>query len=180
MGTLPSHTAREGVPLGEWDQRLLRRAIELSAEAVSDGNLPFGALLAFPDGAILLEARNTVITGVNPLNHAETNLVNLAVATLEPSQIESATLYTSCEPCPMCSGAMYWGGINWVVYGISEVGLLRYTGTDPLNPTMRSAGCRSILNRGQRHIEVIGPRLADEAAAVHQGYWKTATGRPGS
>ena len=80
------------------DEALLRKAIEVSARSVRSGNMPFGAVLADPDGSILLEAENTSLTGRNPLNHAETNLVNMAVMNLEPEQIASATLYTSCEP----------------------------------------------------------------------------------
>ena len=153
------------------DERLLRRAVELSAQSVANGNMPFGALLADPDGGVLLEAENTSLTGRNPLNHAETNLVNMAVMNLEPEQIASASLYTSCEPCAMCSGAMYWGGINRMVYGMSELDLLEITGTNPLNATMKGVGCRNVLDSGARKVEVIGPHLVEEAAAVQREYW---------
>ena len=153
------------------DERLLRRAVELSAQAVANGNMPFGALLADPDGGVLLEAENTSLTGRNPLNHAETNLVNLAVMNLAPEQIASASLYTSCEPCAMCSGAMYWGGINRMVYGMSELDLLEITGDNPLNATMKGVGCRNVFNSGAREVEVSGPHLVEEAAAVQRAYW---------
>ena len=157
--------------LGAPDARLLRRAIEVSARSVANGNLPFGALLADPEGNVLLEAENSDITGKSPLNHAETNLMRMAVETLSPEQMATATLYTSCEPCAMCSGAMYWGGLNRMVYGMSEHDLLQYTGADPLNPTMRGVGCRNILNSGQRHIEVSGPHLVEEASVIHRSFW---------
>ena len=143
--------------LSEQDERLLRRAIDVATRSVANGNLPFGGLLADPESNILLEAENSDITGKSPLNHAETNLMRMAVETLTPEQIATATLYTSCEPCAMCSGAMYWGGLNRMVYGMSEHALLEYTGADPLNPTMRGVGCREVLNSGQRHIEVSDP-----------------------
>ena len=155
------------------DERLLRRAIEVSSRSVASGNLPFGALLADPDGNLLLEAENTDTTGKSPLNHAEINLMRMAVEVLSPEQIAAATLYTSCEPCAMCSGAMYWGGISRMVYGLSEHALLEYTGANPLNPTMRGVGCRNILNSGQRHVEVSGPHLVEDAAAIHQDYWSS-------
>ena len=91
---------------------LLRRAIELSASAAAKGNMAFGTLLAYPEGNVLLEAENTTFTERNPLNHAESNLINRAVTTLKSEQIATATLYTNCEPCAMCSGTMYWGRIN--------------------------------------------------------------------
>ena len=159
--------------LSPQDERLLRRAIEVASRSVANGNLPFGALLADPDGNVLLEAENSDITGKSPLNHAETNLMRMAVETLTPEQIATSTLYTSCEPCAMCSGAMYWGGLNRLVYGMSEHHLLEYTGANPLNPTMRGVGCREILNSGQRLVDVSGPHLVGEASAIHQDYWGT-------
>ena len=157
--------------LSALDRRLLRRAIELSASAAAKGNMAFGALLGDPEGGVLLEAENTTFTERNPLNHAESNLVNMAVATLDPEQIATATLYTSCEPCAMCSGAMYWGGINRTVYAMSEHDLLRITGVNDHCPTMRGVGCRNILTSGQRHIEVNGPHLVEEACAVQLDYF---------
>ena len=157
--------------LSAQDKRLLRRAIEVAERSVANGNLPFGALLADPEGNVLLEAENTDITGKSPLNHAETNLMNMAVTTLTSEQIATATLYTSCEPCAMCSGAMYWGGLNRMVYGMSELGLKEFTGANPLNPTMRGVGCRNILNSGQRHIEVSGPHLVEESSVAHRDFW---------
>ena len=157
--------------LSAQDGRLLRRAIEVSARSVANGNMPFGALMADADGNILLEAENTGITGNNPLNHAETNLMNMAVTTLTPEQMADATLYTSCEPCAMCSGTMYWGGLNRLVYGMSELQLLEFTGADPRNATMRGVGCRNIFESGQRRIEVSGPHLVEEASRVQRDFW---------
>ena len=157
--------------LSEQDERLLRRAVEVATRSVANGNLPFGGLLADAEGNVLLEAENSDITGKSPLNHAETNLMRTAVETLTREQIATATLYTSCEPCAMCSGAMYWGGLNRMVYGMSEHGLKEFTGANPLNPTMRGVGCRNILQSGQRHIEVSGPHLIKEAAVVHLEFW---------
>ncbi len=162
--------------LSPQDERLLRRSIEVSASAVANGNMPFGAILAGPGGDVLLEAENTGITGRNDLNHAETVLMNMAVTTLTPDQIAAATLYTSCEPCAMCAGAMYWGGLNRMVYGMSELDLLEITSADPDDQNMRGVGCRNIFDTGQRHIEVSGPHLVEEASAVHIAFW--AAGGP--
>ena len=156
------------------DEALLRRAIAVASESVANGNLPFGALLADPDGNVLLEAENSDITGKSTLNHAETNLMRMAVSELTSEQVATATLYTSCEPCAMCSGSMYWGGLNRMVYGMSEHHLLEITGAHRLNPTMRGVGCRSILHSGQRRIEVSGPHLIEEASVIHRTYWSTA------
>ena len=163
--------------LSAQDERLLRRAIALSASAAAKGNMAFGALLTDPAGNVLLEAENTTITERNALNHAETNLMNIAVTRLTPEQIATATLYTSCEPCAMCSGAMYWGGLNRMFYAMSEHDLLEITGVSAHCPTMRGVGCRTILETGQRHIEVSGPHLVEEASAVQVDYFAARAGR---
>ena len=152
------------------DERLLRQAIAVSSRAAANGNMPYGAVLADARGNVLLEAENTTITGKNPLNHAETNLVNLAVTTLTPEQISGATLYASCEPCAMCSGAIFSGGLNRVVYGMSALDHLDIPGFDRLKATMGGVACRTILTSGQRHIEVSGPHLVEEASTVHRDF----------
>ncbi len=157
--------------LSALDKRLLQMAIKVAERSVANGNLPFGALLADPEGNVLLEAENSDITGKSPLNHAEINLMRMAVESLAPKQITRATLYTSCEPCAMCAGAMYWGGINRMVYGMSEHHLLQYTGAHKLNPTMKGVGCRIVLHSGERTIEVSGPHLAEESSEIHRHYW---------
>ena len=149
---------------------LLRRAVELADRARAGGNHPFGALLATADGRIALEAENTVGTTRDVTGHAETNLVSAATRRFEAAELATMTLVTSCEPCAMCSGAIYWSGIGAVVYGLSEKGLLALTGDDPENPTL-DLPCRTVLSAGQREIAVTGPLLEEEAAASHAGFW---------
>ena len=70
----------------------------------------------------------------------------------------------------MCAGAIYWANIGRVVYGMTERRLLQLTGSNEQNPTL-DLPCREVFARGQRNIEVIGPEVEEEAAAVHAGYW---------
>jgi tRNA(Arg) A34 adenosine deaminase TadA len=154
----------------ETDLILLRRAIELAALARAHGNHPFGALLADPEGHILAEAENTVMTEHDVTGHAELNLVRIASRTLPSDVLASATLYTSTEPCAMCAGGIYWSGVSRVVFGLSEAGLAALTGADPENPTL-DLPARTVLSAGQRPIEVLGPLLIEEATAVHVGFW---------
>lgn len=156
--------------VSDTDLTLLRRTIALAAEARAGGNHPFGALLADSNGNILAEASNTVVTGHDVTGHAELNLVRVAFRTLTADVLSSSTLYTSTEPCAMCSGAIYWLGISRVVYGMSEEALADMTLADVENPTL-ALPARQVLSAGQREIAVIGPLLADEAAAVHEGFW---------
>ncbi|WP_308014655.1 nucleoside deaminase [Nocardia coffeae] len=157
-------------PTAARDLEHLRHAIRLSAEAVGDGNHPFGAVLAGPDGTVLSEAKNTVVTDHDCTGHAETNLVRLAGHAYTPEFLRGTTLYASTEPCAMCAGAIYWCGIGRVVFGLAEQDLLRLTGSHPDNLTM-ALPCREVFARGQRQIEVVGPLLVEEAARAHGGFW---------
>ncbi|MEI5673298.1 MULTISPECIES: nucleoside deaminase [unclassified Nocardioides] len=154
------------------DTGLLRHAIAISADAVAHGNHPFGALLASPSGEVLLTAENTVVTERDVTGHAETNLVRLASRTLAPADLAAASLYTSCEPCAMCTGALYWAGIGRLVFAMSEADLREITGAHPDNPTL-ALPCRDVLAAGSRRtpVEVVGPLIADEAAVHHAGFW---------
>ena len=166
-------TKADASPASNADVDLLRRAIEVARRSRQHGNHPFGALLADAGGQVLLEAENTVVTGPDCTGHAETNLVRQACAQLNAEVIAAATLYTSTEPCAMCAGAMYWASIPRVVFGLGEDQLYAMTGADPKNPTL-SLPCREVFARGQRHTEVVGPLLEDEARAVHEGFWTPA------
>lgn len=159
--------------VSDTDLKLLRQAIKLAASAREHGNLPFGALLADSNGNVIAEAENTNITDPDITGHAETNLIRIASRQFPAEVLATATVYTSTEPCAMCSGAIYWSGVSRVVYGMSEEGLATFTGGDAENPTM-NLPARTVLNSGQRKIEVIGPLLVDEAAVVHEGVWDPA------
>ncbi len=148
----------------------LRRAIDVSRAARAHGNHPFGAVLVDRDGRVILEAENTVVTHRDATGHAETNLVRLASNQLDADELAAATLVTSCEPCAMCTGAIYWSGIGAVVYGLPETTLLELTGAHPDNPTL-ALPCRTVLAAGSRTVAVTGPLLEDEAREPHLGFW---------
>ena len=145
-------------------EELIRRTIELAAAARGKGNHPFGALLVL-DGRILLSAENTVNTDHDITCHAELNLVSRATRQLDPAILAQATLYTSTEPCAMCAGAIYWAAIPTVVFGCPAETLGEMAGASFVIP------CRDIFGFGTRQVEVIGPILPEEAAAVHVGFW---------
>src|SRR5262249_17502972 len=110
---------------------------------------------------------NSVGWDRDPTAHAETNLVAKAIRDLSPDQIRRASLYTSCEPCAMCVGKLYWAGIRTVVCGLSSKELAVLAGPDFLIP------CRGLFQRALEPVTVFGPVLEDEARSVHIGYWRT-------
>jgi tRNA(Arg) A34 adenosine deaminase TadA len=158
-----------GAEIAAADLELLQRAVALAGEARASGNHPFGALLAGPDGAVIAEAMNTVETERDPTGHAELNLVR-RTGRLGPDVLAATTLYTSTEPCAMCSGAIYWAGVGRVVYALAESELLAFTGSDPRNPTL-ALPSRTVFAAGSRPIGVQGPVELPEAREVHRGFW---------
>ncbi|SLN20079.1 Guanine deaminase [Aquimixticola soesokkakensis] len=155
----------------EQDIALLTRSIELATESRARGDHPFGALLAGPDGAVLLEAMNTCGSKGDRTGHAERNLMTQASIAYAPEFLAQCTMYTSAEPCAMCAGSVYWAGVGRVVHGMSEVALKALIGPDPENLTM-DLPCRAVFDAGQRRVEVVGPLLSRESAVVHEGFWE--------
>ncbi len=151
-------------------EALLRLCFEEAAAARAKGMHPFAALLADADGEVLMVQHNAYMPDHDATGHAERVLMTRASTSLAPEILRGATMYTSAEPCAMCAGAAYWVGIGRVVYGLSETRLKVITGNHPENPTL-DLPCRTVFAAGQRAVEVIGPLLEDEAAAVHVGAW---------
>ena len=158
--------------LSEQEKGFLRRAIDVSKRSRANGNHPFGAIFVDSAGNVLAEAENSVVTAGDLIGHAETNLAREIGLTLTAEQIPGGTVYASCEPCAMCAGAMYWAGVNRLVYGMNEADLMPFDeGERNENATMTGVGCRAVLASGQRHIEVSGPHLVNEALEAHHGFW---------
>ncbi|SHN28044.1 nucleoside deaminase [Cryptosporangium aurantiacum] len=156
--------------LTELDTDHLRTAIGVARNARINGNHPFGAILIDAAGDQVLAAENSVVTSRDATGHAETNLVRLASRRFAPHELAACTLYTSTEPCAMCSGAIYWAGIGRVVFALAESELRELTGANPKNPTL-ALTCREVFARGQREITVEGPIDLPEARAAHVGFW---------
>lgn len=94
----------------------LQRAVDLSIQGSTQGKgFPFGAVVV-RNGEIVGEGHNQVIMGVDPSAHAEIVAIRDACARLGTYELPDCELYTSCEPCPMCLGAIYWAKIPKVYY----------------------------------------------------------------
>ncbi len=124
------------------------------------------------DGEVILRAENSVFTGHDMTNHAEMNLVKLAAQHYDSAFLDGCTLYTSTEPCAMCSGAIYWSGIGRMCLRAPKRGLARSPGIGLNVPS------RAVLETGARSVTVVGPtNLEDEAAEVHQDFWPKHLGK---
>ena len=151
-------------------EHYIRLTLDIARKARAAGNHPFGAILAGPEGAVLMTAGNAHGDTGNRTAHAERVLMTRASQAYTADFLATCTLYASAEPCAMCAGAAYWAGIGRVVYGLPERELAALIGPHPENLTM-DLPCRVVLGAGQRTIEVVGPLLEDECRAVHEGFW---------
>jgi tRNA(Arg) A34 adenosine deaminase TadA len=157
------------------DIELLYEAGRIARRAKMKGNHPFGCLLADAGGNILLEGENTVVTEHNDCGHAETNLMIAASKKYDRGFLARCSIYTTGEPCAMCTGAIYWANVRRIVIGFAEKDLLAMTGADPENPTF-DLPAAEILSRGQKDFEITGPVDDPDLIAAlledHRGFWK--------
>jgi len=100
-------------------QEFMRRAIQLSLESVKHGGGPFGAVIV-KEGKIIAEAANRVTLDNDPTAHAEVNAIRQAARSLGKFDLSGCDIYTSCEPCPMCLGAIYWAHLDHIYYGCNR------------------------------------------------------------
>lgn len=100
----------------EQDREFMREAIQLANDSVRNGGGPFGAVIV-KDGRIVAKGNNRVTCDNDPTAHAEVNTIRMACRKLGTFDLSGCTIYTSCEPCPMCLGAIYWAHIGRIFYG---------------------------------------------------------------
>jgi tRNA(Arg) A34 adenosine deaminase TadA len=155
-------------------EELIRATLAIAKRARNRGNHPFGALLVDEQGQVLIEAENSVVSDRDCTGHAETNLMRLASAQFDGEFLARCTLYTSTEPCPMCAGAIFWGNVGRVVFGLSMQGLNALIGEE--NTGSLLLPCRELFARGKKPAEVIGPVLESEARRVHENFWVQGAG----
>ncbi|GAB3911555.1 nucleoside deaminase [Mucilaginibacter boryungensis] len=96
--------------------KFMRMAIDLAENNVVQGQGgPFGAVIV-KDGMVIARSANKVVPTNDPTAHAEVSAIRLACQELETFSLEGCVIYTSCEPCPMCLGAIYWARIDHIYY----------------------------------------------------------------
>jgi len=152
----------------ENDKKFLSRAVELAMKSISDGGGPFGAVITLNE-KIISEAYNKVVLNNDPTAHAEVLAIRQAASSLNTHNLDKCVLYTSCEPCPMCLGAIYWAGIKKVVFacdrndaekaGFSDNFIYEEISIDPEN---RKISFIRINDDGGREVFKSWDRLTDK------------------
>lgn len=100
----------------EEDKKYIEMAAKLSEENVKNGGGPFGAVIV-KDGEVIATGVNRVTANNDPTAHAEVSAVREACRKLGSFKLDGCTVYSSCEPCPMCLSALYWAGVKTIIYG---------------------------------------------------------------
>lgn len=147
------------------DEAHIRRAISLAESAVDHGNTPFGSLLVH-DGDVVREAENTTLTDDDISAHPEFTLARWAARELDAEACAETTMYTSTEPCPMCSSAIVYAGLGRVVFSV------RGSSLADLRDGVIQIPCQEVVERGDGDTDVEGPLLESAGLTVHESYFE--------
>jgi tRNA(Arg) A34 adenosine deaminase TadA len=134
-------------------------AIDLAHEAVERGDRPFGSVLVRDDEIVMRES-NRVLTEDDVRRHPELHLAYRAMREMNPETRAETVMYTSTEPCPMCSGGMRYAGFDRVVYSVSAEEVVEFTGGAPATRASEILDC-----------EVVGGIANEAGRAVHEAFW---------
>ncbi len=154
------------------DEFFMRKAIELSVSAAKHGNEPFGAVLV-KDGEIVYTNENQIRTMHDPTFHGETGLIRQFCSETGITDLRDYTLYSSCEPCFMCSGAMVYAKLGRLVFAASNI---------DLEDILGKKGCevsRIVFDHSFWKPEVTAGVLREESIAVLREYFAVHTERVG-
>lgn len=100
-------------------EEYMRKAIKLANESIDNGGGPFGAIIV-KDGKIIASSSNSVTKNNDPTAHAEINAIRMAAKKLQSFDLSNCEIYSSCEPCPMCLGAIYWARIEKLFFACNQ------------------------------------------------------------
>ena len=149
------------------DKIYMKKAIELAKAAVKHGNEPFGAVLV-KDDEIVFTNENQIYTKHDPTFHGEAGLIREFCEKIGITDLHEYTMYASCEPCFMCSGAMVWVKLGRLVYGASNDDLEKILGNE--------GGCncsRIVFENSFWKPDVTEGVLREESIKVLEEYFRT-------
>ena len=149
----------------ELDLFFMQEALKLAEKAAVEGNEPFGALLV-KDNQVVMKGVNQIHTKSDPTYHAELGLIRKFCSEQKVTDLSEYTLYTSCEPCCMCSGAMVWCNLGRMVYSLSHDTLADIAGFNIM------IGSQEIFESSPNQPVVEQGVLVEEAKVIYENYFK--------
>lgn len=145
------------------DEFFMRKAIDLAKQARKEGNEPFGAILV-KDDEIVMVGENKINTFCDPTHHAEIGLIRRYCSENNIFDLREYTLYTSCEPCVMCSGAMVWANLGRLVFSVTHDQLAEIAGSNIM------ISCSEVFEKSPNIPLVVEKILNEEGISVFEGY----------
>lgn len=107
-------------PVTQADMRFMEMAAKIAEENIDNGGGPFGAVIVNEKGEVVATGANRVTADNDPTAHAEVNAIREACRRLDTFSLKGCTVYSSCEPCPMCLSALYWAGVSRIFFGNTQ------------------------------------------------------------
>ena len=145
------------------DEYFMRKAINLALDARNAGNEPFGAILV-KDNEIVMIGENEINTLSDPTHHAEIGLIRKYCVENRIFDLKELTLYTSCEPCVMCSGAMVWSNLGKIVYSVSHNQLAKIAGSNIM------ISSKEVFEKSPNYPVLVEKVLNEEGLKVFDNY----------
>ena len=149
-------------------ESFMREAIKLSAESVRSGGGPFGAVIV-RNGEIIARGENRVTVCNDPTAHAEVSAIREAAARMGTYDLSGCEIYSSCEPCPMCLGALYWARLDRLYYAGTRADAANVGFDDahiyeelPLDPSQRELPTESLLREEAQRVFAAWAEKADK------------------
>jgi guanine deaminase len=148
---------------------LMRLAIKVAREGIAAGQSPFGSILV-KDGKVISVTHNTVWRDTDPTAHAEVNCLRSAAKAHGTIDLAGCTLYSTCEPCPMCLAAIHWAKVDRVVFGA--------TIDDAASAGFRElhVPAKTLAEMGRSPLKVEGSLLKEECAFLFEEWKRTNKG----
>jgi len=145
------------------DLQFMSQAILMAQVARARGNEPFGAILV-KEGQVVMEASNEIVSASDPTHHAEIGIIRRFCQENQISDLSDYTLYSSCEPCCMCAGAMVWSRLGRLVFSVGHDQLAQIAGSNIM------LGSQEVFDKSPNRPLVTERLLNDEGLAVFEGY----------
>ncbi|MFF2753115.1 nucleoside deaminase [Psychrobacillus sp. NPDC058041] len=145
------------------DEQFMEVAIKLALQARKDGNEPFGAILV-KNNEIVMYGGNKINSNCDPTHHAEIGLIRTYCSENNIFNLSEYTLYTSCEPCVMCTGAMVWSNLGKIVYSVSHDQLAKIAGSNIM------ISCKEVIEKSPNKPTVVEEVLNEVGLKVFEGY----------
>ena len=157
-------------PTDDQVEAAIEACLAVQQRGVENGKQPFAAVLVGSDNTTVLLTHSNL----DHVNHAESCLARLAASHYTQAFLWKCTLYTTWEPCAMCTATCYWANIGRIVYAASEERLAELTGMGNESNMTMAMPCRKVLEGSQKDLEIIGPleTLDERVVEASDEYWR--------